>query len=563
MMNGEHYPIKVRQDRNLNYILSQIVGAILQNNDEKIRHIFNNIDPKQAVIFLSLLTRHQKKTVIKMLGINIDPRIVLMLDSKTKKMVMNILKRFHKQIGSDELTRDQKIQAIANNIISYLSGINNPSPITISKLVKDLAPADFASVLELLADNERMDCIHVLGDLFDPLTLIFLDTTIKELILSSGNNNFLEHCLISMSSEDIVELIGDLDKQQINTILNAAERVCKPQKIQAVYSKLRYDEDATGRIMRPGISISSRYSVYEIYSKLHHIDLSKKHAETIYVQDSIDNSQSLIGEIKTINIFRLANDKKYKYDSIVDHIRKIECVLKTDTLLKETGFLFKEYSSECMPVVNASTNKFMGVVQANQAIDIISQEETSLSLVGMQESDFYVSTWDSVKIRINWMFLSSIATMLSVFVIHIFEDVISKNVIMAVIMPIVPAIGGSAVSQVFTVTIRAIANQEINEINLRRSLGKELVSGLVLGIFIGITLFVMVLLVTHNLNIALTILFPMIINTIWAGFIGTIAPLLLNKYGFDAAAASIFLNASTDIVGYSSIFIAGKYFLSL
>lgn len=561
--NPTNYPVPVTQERLLQKRVLETIMSIIERDTQKIRNIFNCMQPHEAVMILELLTKKQKKDVIKMLGLHMDSRIIYLLDSKTKQIAMNVLRKIQDRASTDSLTRDEKIQMIACNIIKYLSSTAHPDSLTLSDIAEGLAPADLASALELLTPSQRFLCINTLYTSFNPLTLTFFDPVIKEAILHAMSVPLIEHCLTSMSQADIVELIEDLSQSHIKSILDIAERVCDQEKVQDIYNSMKYDETVVGRMMMPGIIMSSRQTVREAYNRLQHISIAHKYADVIYFYDFIDEVPVLIGQLNAVMLLCLANDKKYKLDKINMHMAKIECILHTDTPIKEAGFLFKEYSVMQMPVVNPNTGKFMGVINASQAIDIISEEDQVLSLVGIQEYDFYESIWDSVKIRMQWMLMCSVATMCSVMIIRIFEDIVSKNIVMAVIMPIVPAIGGSAVSQVFTVTVRAIANQEINDVNLSRNVYKEFIAGSMLGLFIGIVIAIIVFIMTGNIYVALTVFFPMILNTAWAGLIGTVAPVILHRFGFDAAVASTFLNASTDIMGYVAVFITGKYMLSL
>lgn len=557
-MNAQSQAIqKVNQERLLQKRVLQTITAIIEQDIHTIRNTFNSMQPHEAALIFELLTKKQKKDVIKMLGIHMDPRIIFVLDHKSQQIAMNVLNKIQNKAVTDGDNRDEKIQSLALNIIKYLANVAYPDGSALYDIVEELAPADLASVLELLTHQQRLLCINTLYTLFNPITLTFFDPVIKESILLSMNIPLIEHCLSSMSKSEIVELIEDLEADHIKSILNIAERTCSTEKIQDIHNSMRYDEDVVGRIMIPGIVLSSKQTIRDAYNKfIHNTSLENKYTDVIYFSEySTDEMPILVGKINTVTLFRLANDKKYRSDIVTMHTSNIECVLKADTKLSNVGFLFKEYSVMQMPVINTNTGKFMGIVNASQAIDILSEEAQVLSIVGIQEYDFYESMWDSVKIRMHWMITCSVATMCSVMIIRIFENVVSNNVIMAVIMPIVPAIGGSAVSQVFTVTVRAISNKEINNVNLLRNVYKECLAGTVLGILIGILIAITIFVMTKNLSVSIIVMIALIINTAWAGFIGTIAPVLLDKFGFDAAVASTFLNACTDIMGYLMVFI--------
>lgn len=557
--------IKVSQQRLLEKRLLETIKALSANDKNRIRNIFKCMRPDESSTILELLTTQQQKMVIEMLGMHLDPKIIFLLDPSAKQMALESLKFYDKSHLEEDISREDKIERIAYQVIKIISDTNLTQKIwqsSIKNLIIDLQPADLASVLELLNIGQIMSCIDILGYNFNPVTLTFLNAVIKEKVLLSMSRNLLETCIISMSKSDIVELIEDLDKTDIRYILNIAERVCDAQKIEDIYQSMRYDEDKAGRIMLPGIVLYARQSIREGYTKLQSMIESRKYNDVVYLYDYVDGYQKIVGQIRIASLITLFVSKKHKFDNLYNHLDQIECMLYTDTPFTEVAFLFKEYSVMQMPVINRNTHKLMGVINASQAIDILGREEGSLSLVGIEEYDFHESLWDSMKLRMSWMTWSSLASMFSALIIHLFSGTIERHIHLAQIMSLAPAIAGSSVSQVLTVTVRAISNQEINFLNLYRTLHKEMLLGLLLGLAIGIIVSLLLATLARSFIVVPILTLSLTINMTMAGFLGTFIPVLLHKYGIDAAAASTFLNACTDIIGYCCLFTLANILLT-
>ncbi|MDB3954369.1 magnesium transporter [Alphaproteobacteria bacterium] len=140
---------------------------------------------------------------------------------------------------------------------------------------------------------------------------------------------------------------------------------------------------------------------------------------------------------------------------------------------------------------------------------------------------------------------------LSAVVIGFFEAAIEKVVALAILMPIVAALGGNAGTQALTVAVRAIAMKELNAANAMRIIGKEVLVGGINGILLAIIIAVVAALWFGNPMIGFVIAVSMVINLIVAGFVGVSAPLVLDRMGVDpAVASSVVVTATTDVVGF-------------
>ena len=143
---------------------------------------------------------------------------------------------------------------------------------------------------------------------------------------------------------------------------------------------------------------------------------------------------------------------------------------------------------------------------------------------------------------------------IAVSAIAIFQNEIAKVVALAVLMPIVSALGGNAGTQTLAVAVRALASRELNSSNAKRIILREvgvgLTNGLVLAIFMGVAVFAFY----HNIRLSLTVGLALIANIFIAALGGILAPLALEKMGRDpAVSSSIFVTFLTDFVGFLAV----------
>ncbi|HEX8469874.1 MAG TPA: magnesium transporter, partial [Brevundimonas sp.] len=126
-------------------------------------------------------------------------------------------------------------------------------------------------------------------------------------------------------------------------------------------------------------------------------------------------------------------------------------------------------------------------------------------------------------------------------------------VALAILMPIVSAIGGNAGTQALTVTVRALATRELNSSNAPRTFVRELVVGLANGLILAPLIGIATALWFRNEDwrIGLVIGAAMVLNLIVAATFGVLTPITLSKLKFDPAVSSaVFVTATTDFFGF-------------
>ena len=124
---------------------------------------------------------------------------------------------------------------------------------------------------------------------------------------------------------------------------------------------------------------------------------------------------------------------------------------------------------------------------------------------------------------------------------------------LAVLLPIVASMGGNAGTQTLTVSVRALAMNDLTGANAARVIGKELIVGLMNGVIFAILTGIVAYAWFDMPEIGLVIGFAMIVNMAAAALSGILIPLVLERLKVDPAIAStVFLTTVTDVVGFFS-----------
>ena len=178
-------------------------------------------------------------------------------------------------------------------------------------------------------------------------------------------------------------------------------------------------------------------------------------------------------------------------------------------------------------------------------------EEDLQGLTGVSDLSISSSFFETVKGRFSWLILNMLTAILASSVIGLFQEEIEKLVALAVLMPIVASMGGNAGTQTVTVAVRALATRQLNYTNLQKFVLKETWVGLLNGFLFALLSALLAYLWFDDKLIAIIMGLAMIANLLFAGVLGTLIPLTLEKFKIDPAiSSSVFLTTATDVIGF-------------
>lgn len=234
------------------------------------------------------------------------------------------------------------------------------------------------------------------------------------------------------------------------------------------------------------------------------------------------------------------------------YVKKIITVnykLKTNDILE----IFRQHPHSKV-VVLGNSNNVMGIIYSDDMLKVIKEKEMSTlyDFAGVsQEESVYDSAKIKIKYRYKWLIINLGTAFLAAFTVGLFDETISKYVLLAVYMPIVAGMGGNAATQTLAVLVRGISLRQIELKNVWRTLNSELGASLVNGLINGLIVAAVVILKDGDYRIGIILSLAMIINLLIAAFFGTIIPLIMKKLGKDpASSATIFITTATDVFGF-------------
>ncbi len=427
----------------------------------------------------------------------------------------------------------------------------------VEEIVLSLHTADLADLIENLTPGERRIVIELIGPRVDPELLTFLAEPVREDIVGMLGPKDVAAAVTEMDTDDALDVVASLDEPvqaEVLGRLEAGERA-------VLEEALALPEDSAGRLMqREFVAVPARWTVGETIDYLR--DEAERGAESLPEEFLdlfvIDDDGKPLGMVSLSGILR--SRRPILIGDLMDtDIDKIP--MATDQ--EEVANLFRQYDLASAPVVD-DAGKMVGVITHDDVLDVVHEEaeEDILGLAGVRQDSVYDSVLNTSRSRLSWLMLSLFGLLSASFVIWYFEAAIEKLVALAVLMPIVAALGGNAGIQAMTVSVRALSMKELHAGNAARILGKEVMVAFLNGLLLAAIVGVVAAFWFSSVQLGTVLAGSILVTLLAAGLVGVLIPLTLDRLSFDPAiASSPFLITVTDTVGFASFLGSASFFL--
>jgi magnesium transporter len=168
------------------------------------------------------------------------------------------------------------------------------------------------------------------------------------------------------------------------------------------------------------------------------------------------------------------------------------------------------------------------------------------------------------RTRIPWLAVNMVTAFIASAVIALFDGTIEAMVALAILMPVVTALGGNAGIQAMTVTVRAISQRQVSKRNAMKVVGRELLVALMNGAAVAVAVGAAAAIWFTSGELGAVIAVALVFNIFCAGFFGATLPMLLDRLGVDpAVASSVFLTTLTDVIGFFAFLALAQWWFGL
>ncbi len=403
----------------------------------------------------------------------------------------------------------------------------------------DELPEHAAVFIETLSINRAVNVFRI------------LDFPTQERIIKKLSGLKVTELITELPPDDRTALFGELHGDTVKKLINelpAAER-------KEALALLGYEEYSIGRLMTPDyIAVKSNWNVSRV---LAHIRRYGKNSETIDVIYVIDNQGVLLDDIRIRDIL-LVDPETPILDLMDDRLIS----LHVHDPQEEAINVFRMNNRVALPVTDQE-NILLGIVTVDDILWIANEEYTEdIQKIGgteaLDEPYLDMPLLRLVRKRASWLVVLFLSEMLTATAMGHYENLLKKTIILALFVPLIMSSGGNSGSQASTLIIQAMALGEVTVANWWKVMRREILSGLMLGLILGVLGFFRIYAWTfftniyglHWMLIGFTVGCSLIGVVLWGSLAGSMLPLLLKKLGADPASSSApFVATLVDVTG--------------
>ncbi|HVW14237.1 MAG TPA: magnesium transporter [Mucilaginibacter sp.] len=416
--------------------------------------------------------------------------------------------------------------------------LNNLNISDVEVLIGEL-PEHGPLFIDLLSINRSVNVFRI------------LDFPTQERILQKLPGTKITELIKELPPDDRTALFSEMHADTVRVLINqlpAGER-------KEALSLLGYNEDSVGRLMTPDyITVKKTWNVERT---LQHVRKYGKDSETIDVLYVIDSGGKLLDDIRIREI--LLADPQARISELMDN-RMIS--LHANDPQEEAINVFRMNNRVALPVTD-DNDVLLGIVTVDDILWIANEEYTEdIQKIGgteaLDEPYLDINLFRLVKKRIGWLIILFLSEMLTTTAMQSYGPEIQAVTMLAFFIPLIISSGGNSGSQASTLIIQAMALGEVTLSDWWRVMRREIFSGLMLGVILGIIGFLRVSLWTtfstiygtHWLLMAFTVCLALVGVVLWGSLAGSMLPILLKKLGFDPATSSApFVATLVDVTG--------------
>lgn len=424
-----------------------------------------------------------------------------------------------------------------------------------------------------LADLDAAD----LGELLNQLTLAEAATVVSLLPVSRAIE-LCDHPVMRRRAA----ILAQLDPSRVAQILeglSADERTDIVQKMglherhrvlpklssdirKELEGLLQYPVHTAGGIMTTEfVRLDSGMTVAQALKRIRAEAREKESIYACYVLE--EKSNHLLGAISLRDLVMAEFEKP-----ITDVMRRKPVTVHALDDQEAVAKKIAKYNLLAVPVLEKDQS-VVGFVTVDDVVDVLVEEQTEdlLRMAAVEPGALDKPYFDNpiarvVRKRIGWLLLLFVAGTLTSAVLHRFEDELAAVVALSFFIPLLIGTGGNAGAQTVMTVIRSLALGEVGMKNAKRVVLREATTGMIVGLMVAPVAFGQALLWGVPMALALTVSVTMLAICIWSTTVGSLIPIVAERFGVDPAVLSApLITTLVDATGLVIYFTIAKIIL--
>jgi magnesium transporter len=423
-----------------------------------------------------------------------------------------------------------------------------------ARMIAAMHPAEIASLIESLPAAQREVVWNFVEPEIEGDVLVEMSESVRQSLIDGMDAEELLAAAENMELDDLADLVGDLPDAVSLQLVKSMDHQDR-ERLNAVLS---YEPDTAGGLMNVDtVSVRGDVTVEVV---LRYLRMRRELPDKTDRLIVVDRNDLYLG---TVPLTRLLTEDPDT--SVGDMLDPGAPRIAPELPAHDVARLFQDRDLVSAAVVDEQ-GKLLGRITVDDVVDVIREEAAHevLSSAGLaDEEDVFAGIFPSTRRRLVWLGINLITAFLAAAVVSRFEGTIEKVAALAALMPIVASMGGIAGTQTVTLIIRGIALGQVEWVNARWLLWKEIGVGGLNGLIWACIVGGVTIAWFGTWKIAAIIAAATLINLLCAAAVGVIVPLALKRMKIDPAlSAGVILTTFTDCIGFATLLGLGALFLT-
>ncbi len=444
-----------------------------------------------------------------------------------------------KQFVEFELTkefRDRFQEALDQRDRNFiLESLDEVNPVDITALLYEFNAEESKFTLDILSLDIRAAIVKD------------LDSDTRKVFLKEYTPNEISDIINLLDSDDAADILNELPIKTSEEVLAGLDAGVRTQVIDL----LRYDSNVAGGLMaKELIKVRNQWSVVQCVEE---IRKQAEHVEKFYTVFVVDEHDKLLGKVALQDLV-ISDASKLVADLIEQDVVSVETYMPD----AEVADIMKKYDLESVPVVNVQ-GQLVGRITIDDIVDVITEQadEDRQLMSGITEDVEEDDTvWKNTRARLPWLLIGIFGGMLSARFMGLFEQELTRITAIAFFVPLIQATGGNVGIQSSSLVVQSLASTGYVKEGLWRRLTKVLFVALLNGFFLSVIVFGGNWFLFGNQALSVVVSIALFSVVVFASLVGTVTPLILDRFGFNPAMASgPFITTINDLLGLTMYFL--------
>ena len=428
----------------------------------------------------------------------------------------------------------------------------------ISSMVSDLRPADLAELFNQLTVPEAATVVTMLPvprvtEVFDQPTMRRRAAILEQLPPGIGGQ-----ILSNLSADERTDIIQRMRTHQQHRIVSKLSNEIRAE----LEHLLQYPAHTAGGIMTTEfVRLDPHMTVADALKHIRSVAREKESIYACYVMEP--DTGRLLGSISLRDLVMAELDTP-----VVDIMRRKPITVKASDDQEAVAQKIGKYNLLAVPVLEEN-GSVVGFVTVDDVIDVLIEEQTEdiLRMAAVEPGALDKPYFDNpifrvVRKRIGWLLLLFVGGTLTSAVLHQFEAELAAVVALTFFIPLLIGTGGNAGAQTVMTVIRSLALGEVGVRHAWRVVLREAITGMLVGLLVGVIAFGQALLWKAPLALAVTVSITMFAICIWSTTVGSLIPIAAQRAGVDPAVLSApLITTLVDATGLIIYFSIAKIIL--